>query len=213
MKAKNLRLILLTAVGVSMAGSVGAKSALKKPMVRPEATSAIAEPVVTSKANLDYERLQSLMKTGDWSESNRLTSNILLTLGGQFERGYLTLADIKQIPCGDLRIVDDLWRFYSGGRSGYQVQAQIWRRQGEKDLQKFENTVGWQVSRINPDPKAAQVGHLPSRPSGSGGDLNAEGGGWIKGITQQAEVCKMIPAKPKPIKKTPRPSKSHPKNR
>jgi GUN4-like len=161
----------------------------------------LAEPVVTSKPDLDYERLQSLMKAGEWSEANRLTSNIVLTLGGQFERGYLTPADMKQIPCADLRLVDDLWRYYSKGRSGYRVQAQIWRRQGEKNIERFEDVTGWNARKLIPDPKSAQIGHLPNRPAASGGDFEADQGGWIQGITKQAEVCKMIPAKPVPKKK------------
>jgi hypothetical protein len=165
----------------------------------PKSPAPIAEPVVTSKPDLDYERLQLLMKTGEWSEANRLTSNILLTLGGQFERGYLTPADMKQIPCADLRLVDDLWRYYSGGRSGYKVQAQIWRRQG--NIERFEDVTGWNAKKLIPDPKSAQIGHLPNRPAASGGDFEADQGGWIQGITKQAEVCKMIPAKPVPKKK------------
>jgi GUN4-like len=162
---------------------------------------AIAEPVVTSKPDLDYERLQSLMKSGEWSEANRLTSNIMLTLGGQFDRGYLTPGDINQIPCGDLRLVDNLWRYYSGGRSGYTIQTQIWRRQGEKSIERFEDVTGWNAKKLIPDPKSAQVGHLPNRPAASGGDFEANQGGWIQGITKQAEVCKMIQAKPVPKKK------------
>jgi hypothetical protein len=161
----------------------------------------IAEPVVTSKPDLDYERLQSLMKSGEWSEANRLTSNIVLTLGGQFERGYLTVVDIKRIPCADLRLVDNLWRYYSGGRSGYTVQAQIWRRQGEKNIERFEDVTGWNARKLIPNPTSAQIGHLPNRPAASGGDFEADQGGWIQGITKQAEVCKMIPAKPVPKKK------------
>lgn len=170
----------------------------------PAKQAPISEPVVTSKPDLDYERLQSLMKSGEWAEANRLTSNILLTLGGQFERGYLTFEDMQFIPCADLRIVDDLWRYHSQGRSGYRVQAQIWRRQGEKDIEKFEAAIGWNAKKLIPNPKSAQVGHLPSRPAGNGGDFNADQGAWIQGLTKQAEVCKIIPAKPvmkkKPMK-------------
>lgn len=178
----------------SQTKTAAAKAKSSKPV-------AIAEPVVTSKPDLDYERLQLLMKSGEWSEANRLTSNIVLTLGGQFERGYLTFEDMKQIPCADLRLVDDLWRYYSKGRSGYTVQARIWRRQGEKNIERFEEVTGWNARKLIPDPKSAQVGHLPNRPAGSGGDFEADQGAWIQGITKQAEICKMIPAKPLPKKK------------
>ncbi|NJM46781.1 MAG: GUN4 domain-containing protein [Alkalinema sp. RU_4_3] len=186
-------------VAWSLTGGLPAQA---KPKAKPsKPPAAIAEPVVTSKPDLDYERLQLLMKSGEWSEANRLTSNIVLTLGGQFERGYLTFEDIKQIPCGDLRLVDNLWRYYSKGRSGYTVQAQIWRRQGEKNIERFEDVTGWSARKLIPDPKSAQIGHLPNRPAGSGGDFEASEGAWIQGLTKQAEVCKMIPAKPVPKKK------------
>jgi hypothetical protein len=200
--------LLLGAIAVWSLTSGGVLTQAKTRTKAPAASSAkpkyskpvaIEEPVVTSKPDLDYERLQLLMKSGEWSEANRLTSNIVLTLGGQFERGYLTFEDMKQIPCADLRLVDNLWRYYSKGRSGYTVQAQIWRRQG--NIERFEDVTGWNARKLIPDPKAAQIGHLPNRAAGSGGDFEADQGGWIQGITKQAEVCKMIPAKPLPKKK------------
>jgi GUN4-like len=189
----------------------GSKSAAKpaakstaKPEAKPEAKPAapMTEPVVTSKQDLDYERLQELMKAGEWADANLLTSRILLTIGKGYDQGYVTTDQIAKMSCTELKTVDDLWRYYTGGRSGLSTQANVWRKIQDgspKAMQKFEARVGWQKGVLNPDPKAAQIGHMPLRPSGNGGSPDAEGGGWIQAMPERLATCGMIPKIPKPV--------------
>lgn len=157
------------------------------------------EPEVRSKPNLDYERLQQLMKAGEWTDANVLTSRILLAIGGGDELGYLTAMQVGKMSCTELKTVDDLWRYYSGGRSGLVAQAKVWRqlqKTGEnnaKTLKQFETRVGWHKDKLTANPKTAQIGHLPFRPSGNGGSPDAAGGGWIHAMPERLATCGLMP--------------------
>jgi GUN4-like len=185
----------------------GSKSAAKpaaklsaKPAAKPPAP--MTEPVVTSKQDLDYERLQELMKAGEWAEANLLTSRILLTIGKGNDQGYVNADQIAKMSCTELKTVDDLWRYYTRGRSGLSTQANVWRKIQDgspKAMQKFEARVGWQKGVLNPDPKAAQIGHMPLRPSGNGGSPDAAGGGWIQAMPERLATCGMIAKIPQPV--------------
>ncbi len=174
-----------------------------KPANKPPAPpQPMTEPVVTSKRDLDYERLQELMKAGEWAEANLLTSRILLTIGKGNDQGYVNAAQIAKMSCTELKTVDDLWRYYTGGRSGLSTQAKVWRKIEDgspKAMQKFEARVGWQKGVLNPDPKAAQIGHMPLRPAGNGGSPDAAGGGWIQAMPERLATCGIITKIPKPV--------------
>ncbi len=181
--------------------SKAAKPAAAKP---PVPAAPMTEPVVTSKQDLDYERLQELIKAGEWAEANLLTARILLTIGKGYDQGYVTADQISKMSCTELKTVDDLWRYYTGGRSGLSTQANVWRRIKGPDAQamkKFESTVGWHKGVLTPDPQAAQIGHLPMRPSGNGGSPDAEGGGWIQAMPARLATCGMVAVKPKFVAK------------
>ena len=156
----------------------------------------MAEPFVTSKRDLDYERLQELMKAGEWADANLLTSRILLTIGKGTQQGYLNPSQIQRMSCRELKTVDNLWRYYTGWRSGLSAQARVWRKlkgQTVKDAKRFEQVVGWHRGQLNPDPKSAQIGHMPFRPTGNGGTAEAWGGGWLKFMPNRLAACGIIP--------------------
>jgi GUN4-like len=182
-----------------------------KPVAQPIAPPPpMTEPVVSSKRDLDYERLQELMKAGEWAEANLLTSRILLTIGKGNDQGYVNADQIRKMSCTELKTVDDLWRYYTGGRSGLSTQANVWRRIKGPDaeaMKKFEATVGWHKGVLTPDPQAAQIGHLPMRPSGNGGSPDAEGGGWIQAMPERLATCGMVAAKPKFVAIVPKKAK------
>jgi hypothetical protein len=179
-----------------------AKPAVKPVAQPPAPPQPMTEPVVTSKQDLDYERLQELMKAGEWAEANLLTSRILLTIGKGNDQGYVNADQIAKMSCTELKTVDDLWRYYTGGRSGLSTQARVWRKiqDGSPNaMKKFEARVGWQKGVLNPDPKSAQIGHMPLRPSGNGGSPDAAGGGWIQAMPERLATCGLIAKVPKPV--------------
>jgi GUN4-like len=165
----------------------------------PTVATPMAEPEVKSKPNLDYEHLQAVMKTGDWAEANRLTSLILLTLGDRRDQGYLGVKDTAKLACGELKTVDTLWQYYTGGRSGLTMQARIWRNMSgstAQDAKKFEGRVGWHKNVLSANPQSAQAGHMPLRPTGDGGGWDALNGGWINAMSDRLETCGIIAKKP-----------------
>ena len=86
-----------------------------------------------SSQQADYTQLRNLLTSGKWKEANALTSTLVLRLAGQEQRGYLVANDTKNLPCHDLRTIDQLWVKSSNDRFGFSVQSRIWQRIGCKD--------------------------------------------------------------------------------
>ncbi|MCL2924425.1 MAG: GUN4 domain-containing protein [Trichodesmium sp. MAG_R04] len=55
---------------------------------------------------------------------------------GKRRKSYLFQDDIDNLPCEDLLTIDRLWVKYSGGKFGFRVQKQIYKRVNE-DYGKF----------------------------------------------------------------------------
>ena len=126
-----------------------------------------------------YKALLNYLANGRWREADEETLKVMLEVAGQKGWGYLKPEDIKQFPCEDLRIIDQLWAKFSGGRFGFSVQKQIFletmnKPDGqycEKEYEKFGDRVGWYANRkkqwlylddLNHTLNAPQ-GHLPCR--------------------------------------------------
>ena len=73
-----------------------------------------------------YKELLNYLANGRWKEADRKTARIMLEVAGQTDRGYLDKEDIEKSPCEDLRILDQLWIQFSGGRFGFSVQRDIY---------------------------------------------------------------------------------------
>ncbi|MEL7035454.1 MAG: GUN4 domain-containing protein [Cyanobacteria bacterium J06592_8] len=145
-----------------------------------------------SEQQVDYTPLQTELIAQNWREANRLTSNAILDLGGQRQRGYLTASDTQNLPCFDIQTIDLLWLKYSQGRFGLSRQAEIWRNLQGKDYEdslRFEQQVRWNQAQPVFDLTAAPPGHLPLRPALSEGVMDAWGGMWILAISQRLEDC------------------------
>jgi hypothetical protein len=120
---------------------------------------------------VDYEPLRRCLQYEDWQEADRLTWHCLTeAIYGQ-ARSFLACGDLRRVPCGDLEIVDLLWRKYSRGRFGLTVQVAIYQSVGE-DYGRFCQAVGWRIHGGTAHSSqsenwtyniAAPEGHLPSR--------------------------------------------------
>lgn len=115
---------------------------------------------------VDYEPLRHCLQHEDWREADRLTWLLLTEATYGQSRPFLAYGDLRRVPCGDLEIVDLLWRKYSRGRFGLSVQVEIYRRL-DQDYGRFCRAVGWSVHGGGSDPWryhiGAPEGHLPSR--------------------------------------------------
>ncbi|MEB3336355.1 MAG: GUN4 domain-containing protein, partial [Leptolyngbyaceae bacterium] len=113
-----------------------------------------------SKLGINYTHLRNLLVSKRWREADQETKALLfqvstLQQGGEEgtpERKRLTDAQIANLPCEDLQIMDRLWVKYSRGRFGFSIQQRIWQKcyqtfwdKGEM-WQVFANRVGWRES-------------------------------------------------------------------
>ncbi|NEZ65914.1 NACHT domain-containing protein [Leptolyngbyaceae cyanobacterium CCMR0082] len=98
-----------------------------------------------------YFKLAFYLQTQQWKAADQETCNVIKTVGDQAQKGYRTLEDIRNFPCSDLRVTDQLWGHYSDGRFGFSVQKDIYIRCGgrvdspydEKLFEEFGLEVGW----------------------------------------------------------------------
>jgi hypothetical protein len=204
-------------VATVLAFAIGTHAMLKEaPPLTPSPSSLLVIPTSVSESSLpgddlsskqeldyaqrsnqqaDYTQLRDLLTSGKWKEANALTSTLVLRLAGQEQRGYLVANDTKNLPCQNLRTIDQLWLKSSNSRFGFSVQARIWQRIGGKDYKdslRFEQLVGWNKEQLIPNPKTAPEGHLPLRPSEKEGIMNAWGGWWIAAMPARLKACGII---------------------
>ncbi len=100
-----------------------------------------------------YQRLQNLLKTGKLREADQETLEVILEVAGTTDREALTPDAVSHFPCPALRIIDQLWTTYSGGRFGFSVQLRLYQEVGgsletalAQDLAMLRNLgdrVGW----------------------------------------------------------------------
>lgn len=121
----------------------------------------------TSAVGMDYSQLRDLLATGQWQEADQETANVLLKVYGREQEGKFNLEDVKNLPCRDLRTIDQLWKEWSQGRFGFGIQNQIWESV-EQNYDAFCDRVGWRLdhnwlpyNRLSFEVTAPE-GHLPS---------------------------------------------------
>lgn len=119
----------------------------------------------------DYSRLRQLLWEGEWQAADEETEQVLLACRGE-DMQPLTPERAAQIPCTDLRTIDDLWSRYSDGRFGFSAQWQVYAEQ-DSQPRNFLQAVGWQgtfgafFNRPRPYSelqfvRSAPRGHLPT---------------------------------------------------
>ncbi len=149
--------------------------------------------------SLDYTALQSALAIAQWQTADELTGALVLALVNR-ERAWLREQDVAALPMADLTILDGLWRFYSGDRFGFTIQAQIWRTCEQAECTPlsysafdlsycFSQRVGWHLKMYEARYLAqydfcrksrtryeltAPIGSLPSTFALGGGDSQLE---------------------------------------
>ncbi|NEP57752.1 MAG: protein kinase [Symploca sp. SIO2G7] len=131
---------------------------------------------VVSAQEIDYSQLQNLLARKKWQEADQKTWDLLCQSLGRRLGYYLQTADIKNFPCENLLIIDQLWSKYSEGHFGFTVQKQIYE-EVEGDYPSFCDRVGWPLHNSNmlesrssfklhlpfTQTPAIPIGHFPSR--------------------------------------------------
>jgi hypothetical protein len=141
-----------------------------------------------------YKSLLSYLANGRWREADRETDSVMLEVAGRKVEGYLDVESIQKFPCEDLRIIDQLWVKFSGGRFGFSVQKQIFVESGnpldgqyhKEEWEAFCDRVGWMKNNVYVRYReevtfetSAQMGHLPVVGVGGWGVVGV--GGWRVG--------------------------------
>ena len=120
-----------------------------------------------------YTDLEYYLKNGQWKEADGQTYSLMITTVWKEEGQFFESDDLLYFPCGTLKLIDDLWMEYSGGRFGFSAQLAIYRECGgisDKNLntaawEKFCLTNGWQgvdnSTSVKFDIKSPH-GHLPT---------------------------------------------------
>ncbi|MBW4633692.1 MAG: GUN4 domain-containing protein [Iphinoe sp. HA4291-MV1] len=162
---------------------------------------------LSSEKGVNYTKLRDLLAAGKWKEADYETYLVMFQVVGRKEDYWIREEELLNIPCTDLRTIDQLWVKYSNGRFGFSVQKRIYQSLGgrreydNKIWEAFGDAVGWRkggewlyyYKEITFDLRAPQ-GHLP------GGEGRREGtrriilwGGlesrWI--LFSRVETCKL----------------------
>ncbi|KAG5175389.1 hypothetical protein JKP88DRAFT_203624 [Tribonema minus] len=131
---------------------------------------------LSSDAGIDYVPLATMLATGDFKGADQFTRDALIRAAGEGsqKRGFVYWTDVKNIPNKDLATIEKLWLKYSGGKFGYSVQAEVWKRK-KGDFENFCRTIGWNTkseeierklrwfgaNEFIYDAERAPKGHLP----------------------------------------------------
>jgi hypothetical protein len=143
----------------------------------PPQTTVVSQDLLSPRTQLNYAPLQRALAEGDFEEANEITRRFLLAAAQRSQQGWLTVDAINQVPCWDLKIMDDLWQQYSQNRFGFSVQYALFQATGNRpgrlmtpeNYDQFGDRIGWRqdgqwiIFKRNLDFSAnAPVGHLPS---------------------------------------------------
>jgi hypothetical protein len=130
---------------------------------------------LSSDSAIDYTRLRDLLAARNWRDADYETYLVMLKVVGREKGDSITVEELLNFSCTDLRTMDNLWVKYSAGRFGFSIQKKIYLEVGGKPdgkyyqeaWDKFGDRVGW---RVNQDwintlvtfDTTAPSGHLPS---------------------------------------------------
>jgi hypothetical protein len=112
-------------------------------------TVARADGQIVRVVQTDYSRLESLLAESQWKAADQETALLLLDLCDRRQEKWIHLTDIEQLPCAELRRIDNLWTTYSQNHFGFSIQYRIWQRLGGKPNAKYDMwcrfgaAVGW----------------------------------------------------------------------
>ncbi|MDJ0689923.1 MAG: GUN4 domain-containing protein [Xenococcaceae cyanobacterium MO_188.B32] len=119
----------------------------------PEQVTQIQQQLLRVADVYRYEKLQSFLAAGKWSEADTETIHLIITLSEQPELELIRPEDIQHIACSELQVIDRLWSKYSDGRFGFSVQVKFYQEMGgslestiEQDnklIQKWGERLGW----------------------------------------------------------------------
>lgn len=116
-----------------------------------------------------YKQLEDYLREREWEEANQETYRLMIQVVGKEEEQWLEPEDIKNFPCEDLRIINQLWMSHSQNKFGFSIQKEIYDsldlsvERGEKKTkwQEMKKCVGWEDRTLVYHYDDAPEAHLP----------------------------------------------------
>ena len=68
--------------------------------------------LISQETGINYAPLQKLLAKQKWRDANEKTYQFFLKATGREVQGWIAQEQLKEFPCNDLRIMDQLWRKY-----------------------------------------------------------------------------------------------------
>ena len=99
-----------------------------------------------------YQQLENYLINAQWKEADIETARVMLQIVGKEADQWLSVEDIQNFPCEELRTIDKLWIDYSEGKFGFSVQKKVWIDCGgipgkyDDVYKKIADQVGWRRS-------------------------------------------------------------------
>lgn len=119
----------------------------------PEQVTQIQQQLLRVSDVYRYEKLQSFLEAGQWSEADTETVNLIISLSEQPELELIRPENIQKIACSELQVIDRLWSQYSNNRFGFSTQVKFYQELGgslettiEQDtnlIQQWGERLGW----------------------------------------------------------------------
>ena len=100
---------------------------------------------LSTEKGIDYRKLQTLLKAGDWKAADRETYEVMIRAVGKQSGDWFTENELLTFPCQDLLTIDRLWVKYSQERFGFSVQKQIYVKCGAKLDGNYPGDKIWRV--------------------------------------------------------------------
>ena len=110
-----------------------------------------------------YETLHEQLASQQWFEADKETVNLIAAIANVSDLEDLSPRAIRSFSCGELQVIDRLWRTYSEGRFGFSIQLQIYQSLGgtlettigedRRLLERWGAELGWRsgVTSQNPE--------------------------------------------------------------
>jgi hypothetical protein len=122
---------------------------------------------ITGKSSyINYDGLESLLRSGLWREANAETKRIILQSANREKDGYLYNEEMRDFDNSVLLQLDILWQRYSQNRFGFSIQKKI-LQDCQQDASIFGSQVGWKQGDVWINEAhahyslSAPLGHLP----------------------------------------------------
>ena len=105
---------------------------------------------LVNKSNITYSNLDKLLAQENWQEADIMTANLLLKIGDQDNSDWLDSDEINNFDCDEIKKIDLLWQYYSGGKFGFDIQKKAYLETGnklgdydEQAYKAFGEKIGW----------------------------------------------------------------------